>query len=222
MASTNGMLDADDAVILLIDHQSGLFNTVRDVPIPDLRNYVVAIAKTASLLNIPVITTASVPDGPNGPLIPEVHKYAPHAVYVPRTGQINAWDNPPFVEAIEKTGRKTLIIAGTLTSVCMAFPAVSAVQAGYKAYCVVDASGNWSKMATDITIARVTQAGAIPTDTFAIVAELMRTWNRPEGSRFAEILADHVSPEYKCLMESFDKAQAVAKNGPETKLDKFA
>jgi nicotinamidase-related amidase len=221
MAATNGMLDPADSVMLLIDHQSGLFNTVRDVPVPDLRNYAIALAKTATLLNIPVITTASVPDGPNGPLIPEIHKYAPHAVYVPRTGQINAWDNPPFVEAVEKTGRKTVIIAGTLTSVCMAFPAISAIAAGYKAYCVVDASGNWSKMATDITIARVAQAGAIPIDTFAIVAELMRTWNRAEGSKFAEILADHVVPEYKCLIESFGKAQQVAKDGPETKLDKY-
>lgn len=221
MATLNGMLDPDDAVILLIDHQSGLFNTVRDIPIPDLRNYVIAIAKTATLLNIPVITTASVPDGPNGPLIPEIHQHAPHAVYVPRTGQINTWDNPLFVKEIEKTGRKTLIIAGTLTSVCMAFPAVSAVRAGYKAYCVVDASGNWNKLATDTTIARVTQAGAIPTDTFAIIAELMQTWNRPEGSRFAEIISDHVCPEYKCLMESFSKAQAVVKDGPETHLDKF-
>lgn len=221
MAATNGMLDPNDSVILLIDHQSGLFNTVRDVPVPDLRNYVIAIAKTATLLDIPVITTASVPDGPNGPLIPEIHQHAPHAVYVPRTGQINTWDNPLFVEEVKKTGRKTLIIAGTLTSVCMAFPAVSARLEGYIVYCVVDASGNWSKMATDTTIARVTQAGAIPTDTFAIVAELMRTWNRPEGSRFAEILADHVCPEYKCLMESFAKAQAVAKDGPETNLDKY-
>lgn len=221
MSATNGMLDPDDSVILLIDHQSGLFNTVRDLPVPDLRHYVTAIAKTATLLNIPVITTASVPDGPNGPLIPEIHTHAPHAVYVPRTGQINTWDNPLFVEAVEKTGRKTLIIAGTLTSVCMAFPAVSAIQEGYKVYCVVDASGNWSKLATDATIARVAQAGAIPTDTFAIVAELMRTWNRPEGSRFAQILAEHVCPEYKCLMESYDKAQEIAKNGPETQLDKY-
>lgn len=221
MPTANGMLDPDDSVILLIDHQSGLFNTVRDVPVPDLRNYVIAIAKTATLMNIPVITTASVPDGPNGPLIPEIHQFAPHAVYVPRTGQINAWDNPLFVDAIKKTGRNTLIIAGTLTSVCMAFPAVSALKAGYSVYCVVDASGNWSKLATDTTIARVAQAGAIPTDTFAIVAELMQTWNRPEGSRFAGILSEHVCPEYKCLMESFSKAQAVVKDGPETKLDKY-
>ena len=87
MAATNGMIDTDDAVILLIDHQSGLFNTVRDVPVPDLRNYVTAIAKVATLLNIPVITTASVPDGLNGPLITESHKSSPNAVNAPRTEQ---------------------------------------------------------------------------------------------------------------------------------------
>ncbi len=130
----NWMIDPEDVVMLLIDHQSGLFNTVKDLPVPDLRNYAIALAKTASLLNIPVLTTASVPDGPNGPLIPEIHQCAPHAQFIPRTGQINAWDNPSFVEAIEKTGRKTMVIAGTLTSVCMAFPAISAINAGYKAY----------------------------------------------------------------------------------------
>lgn len=221
MASTNGMIDPDDTLMLLIDHQSGLFNTVLDIPVPDLRNNAIALAKTAALLDIPVLTTASVPDGPNGPLIPEIHECAPHAQYIPRTGQINAWDNPPFLEAIENSGRKTLVIAGTLTSVCLAFPAISAVEAGYKAYAVVDASGNWSKMATDLTIARITQAGAIPMDTFAMVAELMRTWNRAEGSKFAEIISEHIVPTYKCLIESYGKAQSVVKDGPETMMDKY-
>ena len=221
MASTNGMIDTEDVVMLLIDHQSGLFNTVHDMPVADLRNNAIALAKAASLLNIPVLTTASVPDGPNGPLIPEIHKFAPHAQFIPRTGQVNAWDTPEFVKAIEQTERKTLVIAGTLTSVCLAFPAVSAAHAGYKTYCVVDASGNWSKMATDLAIARITQAGAVPMDTFAMVAELMRTWNRPEGSRFAAIIAEHISPNYKCLMECYDKAQAVVSDGPETVMDKF-
>jgi hypothetical protein len=70
----------------------------------------------------------------------------------PRTGQINAWDNPAWVQAIKETRRKTLLIAGTLTSVCMAFPALSALVAGYKVFTIVDASGNWSKMATDVTM----------------------------------------------------------------------
>ncbi len=222
MASFNKwMIDPSDAVMLLIDHQSGLFQLVKDMDMMVLRNNAIALAKVAWLTKTPTFTTASVPDGPNGPLIPEIHEANPDAVYIPRTGQINAWDNPKWVEAIEKTGRKTLIIAGTLTSVCMAFPTLSALEAGYKVFNVVDASGNYSAMATDVTVARVTQAGAIPTDTFATLAELMSTWNRPDAMKFAEVMKDHVVPHYQLLLESYLKAQSVQKDGRETKLDKF-
>ncbi len=213
------MIDQNDAVMLLIDHQSGLFQLVRDMELPILRSNVTALAKVAHLAKIPTFTTASVPDGPNGPLIPEIHQFNPDAVYIPRTGQINAWDNPAWVSAIEKTNRKTLIIAGTLTSVCMSFPTLSALEAGYKVFNVIDASGNWSKMATEITLARITQAGAIPTDTYAVLAELMSTWNRPDAMDFAGIMVDHIVPPYRALMESFDKAQSVQKNGRETQLN---
>jgi len=212
------MIDPNDAVMLLIDHQSGLFQLVKDIDVPSLRNNVIALAKAAKLAKVPTFTTASVPDGPNGPLIPEIHQYNPEAVYIPRTGQINAWDNPKWVEAIEKTKRKTLIIAGTLTSVCMAFPSLSAVEAGYKVFDVVDASGNWSKLATDITLARVVQAGAMPTDTFAVLAELMTTWNRADAMEFAAVMSDHIVPHYRLLFESFEKAQSVKDKGPETDL----
>ena len=97
------MIDPDDAVMLLIDHQSGLFQLVRDIDQPTLRAHASALAKMSYLAKIPTFTTASVPDGPNGPLIPEIHQYNPDAVYIPRTGQINAWDNPAWVEAIEKS-----------------------------------------------------------------------------------------------------------------------
>lgn len=222
MAEVNKwMIDPADAVMCLIDHQSGLFQLVRDIELPVLRSNVTALAKVARLAKVPTFTTASVPDGPNGPLIPEIHQHNPEAVYVPRTGQINAWDNPKWVEAIEKTRRKTLLIAGTLTSVCMAFPTLSALVAGYKVFCVVDASGNWSKMATDLTLARVVQAGAMPIDTYAVLAELMSTWNRPDAMDFAQVMVDHIVPPYRCLMESYDKAQGVQRDGRETKLDRL-
>lgn len=221
MAKVNKwMIDPNDAVMLLIDHQSGLFQLVKDIELPVLRSNVVALAKVARLVKIPTITTASVPDGPNGPLIPEIHQHNPDAVYIPRTGQVNAWDNPPWVQAIENTGRKTLLIAGTLTSVCMAFPALSAVTAGYKVFCIIDASGNHSQMATDLTLARIAQAGAMPIDTFAVLGELMSTWNRPDAMDFAAVMVDLV-PHYRALMESYDKAQSVQRDGHETKLDKF-
>lgn len=215
------MIDPDDAVMLLIDHQSGLFQLVRDIDQPVLRSHVAALAKVARLAKIPTFTTASVPDGPNGPLIPEIHHYNPDAIYVPRTGQINAWDNPAWVEAIEKTGRKTLLIAGTLTSVCMAFPTLSALEAGYRVFTIVDASGNWSKMATDLTVARVAQAGAMPIDTYAVLAEIMSTWNRPDAMEFAQIMTDNIVPPYRALMESYEKAQSVQQHGHETKLEKL-
>lgn len=215
------MIDPSDAVMCLIDHQSGLFQLVRDMDQPTLRSHAIALAKVAHLAKIPTFTTASVPDGPNGPLIPEIHQVCPEAVYIARTGQINAWDNPRWTEAIEKTGRKTLIIAGTLTSVCMAFPTLSALVAGYKVFCVIDASGNWSSMATDITTARITQAGAVPIDTFAVLAELMSTWNRPDAMEFAQVMVEHIVPPYRALMESYTKAQEVQVVGHETKLDKL-
>lgn len=202
-------IDPDNVAMLLIDHQSGLFQTVKDMPMTELRANAITLAKVASLAKIPVITTASVPQGPNGPLIPEIHEAAPHARYVARKGEINAWDNPEFVAAVKATGRKQLIIAGTITSVCMAFPSISAVAAGYQVFAVIDASGTYSKMAQEVTLARVVQAGVVPMDTAAVCSEVQRTWNRPDAAQWAEAYSA-VFPHYQLLIESYAKAQAVA------------
>ena len=204
-------IDPDNAAMLLIDHQSGLFNTVRDLNVRELRANAVTLAKVATLAKMPVITTASVPQGPNGPLIPEIHQVAPHAQYVARKGQINSWDNPDFVAAVKATGKKQLIIAGTITSVCMAFPAISAIAEGYQVFVVIDASGTYSKMAQEITLARVVQAGAVPMDTAAVCSEIQRTWNRPDAEEWAKAY-EAVFPEYQHLIESYLKAREVEHN----------
>ncbi|ERF79174.1 hydrolase [Gallibacterium anatis] len=204
-------IDPDNAAMLLIDHQSGLFNTVRDLNVRELRANAVTLAKVATLAKMPVITTASVPQGPNGPLIPEIHQVAPHAQYVARKGQINSWDNPDFVAAVKATGKKQLIIAGTITSVCMAFPAISAIAEGYQVFVVIDASGTYSKMAQEITLARVVQAGAVPMDTAAVCSEIQRTWNRPDAEEWAKAY-EAVFPEYQLLIESYLKAREVEHN----------
>ncbi len=214
-ANFNGarpVIDPDDAVMLLIDHQSGLFQTVNDMPFTTLRRHAAALASMATLAKIPVISTASVPQGPNGPLIPEIHANAPHAKYVARKGEINAWDNPDFVAAVKATGRKTLIIAGTITSVCMAFPAISAIADGYSVFVVIDASGTYSKMAQEITLARVVQAGAVPMDTAAVASELQKTWNRADAGDWAAVYTQ-IFPEYGLLIESYQKARAVEHDG---------
>jgi nicotinamidase-related amidase len=161
-------------------------------------------------MKIPVITTASVPDGPNGPLMQEIQQYAPDATYVPRKGEISAWDNEDFVKTVRKTGRKTLIIAGVWTSVCVAFPALQAKAEGYKVYTVMDASGDPSEMASRTTLARLAQAGVVPMSTNAVLCELQRTWNRPDAADFAALYAAY-SPNYAAVMESYQRAQDVIK-----------
>jgi len=204
------LIDPSDTVILLLDHQSGLFQTVKDIPVADLRRNVTMISKLAALLKIPVITTASEPNGSNGPLMPEIHQYAPHAVYVPRKGEVNAWDNNDFVETVKATGRKTLVMAGVWTSVCVMFPALDAQAAGYEVYAVIDASGDPSEMASRVSLARFVQGGVKPTTTNALLSELHRTWARPEAADLAQLYA-LAAPNYGAVMESYQRAQEAAR-----------
>jgi nicotinamidase-related amidase len=202
-------INADDVAFLLIDHQSGLFQTVKDIEIPTLRSNVSALSKIAALENIPVITTASEPKGPNGPLMPEIHQIAPHAVYVGRNGEVNAWDTPAFVEAVKATGKKKLVIAGVLTSVCVAFPAISAIAEGYEVFAVIDASGDMSPLSTQVTIARLQLAGVIPITTTAVISEILKSWKHKDSWTYAEALST-VMPNYQALIESYNTAQEVA------------
>jgi nicotinamidase-related amidase len=212
--STGGgqaLIDPSDTVLLLLDHQSGLFQTVKDISVSELRANTIMLAKLATLLKIPVITTASEPNGPNGPLMPEIHQFAPHAVFVPRKGEVNAWDNEDFVKTVRATGKKTLIMAGVWTSVCVMFPALDAKAAGFKVYAVIDASGDPSDMVSRTTLARFTQAGVVPTTANAVLCEMHRTWHRPEAAEIAQLYTI-VAPNYTALMESYQKAQEVLKH----------
>jgi len=210
------LMNVDDTALLLLDHQTGLFQTVKDITVAELRANVMALARIATLLKVPIITTASVPDGPNGPVMPEIAKLAPHAVYVPRHGEVNAWDNDLFVKAVRDTGKKTLIMAGVWTSVCVMFPALDAKAAGFNVYAVIDASGDPTEMASRTTLARFTQSGIVPTSTNAVICELHRTWSRPEAAEIADIYTV-ATPNYRAVMESYQNAKdagSAAKKGP--------
>src|SRR5689334_20078578 len=134
-------LNMNDTAILLIDHQVGLQALVKDFDTVGFQNNVLALASIAKELHLPVVITASVPEGPNGPLMPEILEMFPDVAVVARHGEVNAWDNPQFRAAVKKTGRKQLIMAGIVTDVCIAFPALSAIEEGFQVFAAVDASG---------------------------------------------------------------------------------
>ena len=199
---SSGRLSIDDAAVLLIDHQAGLLSLVQDYSPDEFRNNVLALADTAKHFRLPTILTTSFENGPNGVLMPELKAAFPDAPFIPRPGQINAWDNEDFVAAIKKTGRRQLIMAGVVTDVCVTFPALCALAEGYQVFVVVDASGTFNKSVRDAALMRMTQAGAIMVNWFAVACELARDWrNDMEG--LAGLLGGHL-PGYRNLITSYN------------------
>jgi nicotinamidase-related amidase len=205
-ASPHGRLSVADAAVLLIDHQAGLLSLVQDYSPDEFRNNVLALADTAKHFRLPTILTTSFENGPNGVLMPELKAAFPNAPFIPRPGQINAWDNEDFVAAIKKTGRRQLIMAGVVTDVCVTFPALCALEEGYEVFVVVDASGTFNKSVRDAALMRMSQAGAVMINWFAVACELARDWrNDMEG--LAGLLGAHL-PAYQNLITSYNALTA--------------
>ena len=164
-------LTPGNAAMLLIDHQAGLFLGVHSIDQQILKNNVIGLAKTAKVFNLPTVLFTSSALGPNGPTIPEIVELFPdHEIH--DRSPINLWNDPKCRAAVEATGRQKLIMAAITTDVCLVFPALAAVKAGYDVYAVIDASGTWSPAAELASVMRLTQAGVIPTNWIAVAAEL--------------------------------------------------
>jgi nicotinamidase-related amidase len=203
-------LTPDNAALLLVDHQTGLSNGVQDQSVPEYIIAVTALVKLAKAFNLPTVVTTSAADGPNGPVLPVITQTLPAASVVHRPGEINAWDNKDFVAAVNKTGRKKLIVAGVSTEVCVAFVALSAIEEGYEVYAVIDSSGTWNKLVQEVAVARMAQAGVKPITWVAVGAELQADWRKPTGKALGQIMGEHL-PFYGNLYGSFLAAQGKAK-----------
>lgn len=199
-AFTYQRLDKHDVAVLLVDHQSGLANLVHDFSPDEFKNNVLALADAAKYFQLPTILTTSFEQGPNGPLVPELKELFPDAPCIARPGQINAWDNEDFVAAIKATGKKQLLIAGIVTEVCVAFPALSALAEGYQVFVVTDASGTFNPITRDAAWSRMAQAGAQLMSWFAVTCELHRDW-RNDVDGLGALFSNHL-PSYRCLITS--------------------
>ncbi|SMB25088.1 putative hydrolase [Serratia proteamaculans] len=203
MTANYKRLDKDQAAVLLVDHQAGLLSLVRDIDPDRFKNNVLALGDLAKYFNLPTILTTSFEDGPNGPLVPELKAQFPDAPFIPRPGQINAWDNDDFVKAVKATGRKQLIIAGVVTEVCVAFPALSALSEGFEVFVVTDASGTFNELTRQSAWSRMEAEGAQLMTWFGVACELHRDWrNDVEG--LGALFANHI-PDYRNLMTSYSK-----------------
>ena len=194
-------LDKTQAAVLLVDHQAGLLSLVRDIEPDKFKNNVLALADLAKYFKLPTVLTTSFESGPNGPLVPELKDLFPDAPYIARPGNINAWDNEDFVKAVKATGKKQLIIAGVVTEVCVAFPALSAIEAGFDVFVVTDASGTFNEVTRHAAWARMAAAGVQLMNWFGVACELHRDWrNDIEG--LGALFSNYI-PNYRNLITSY-------------------
>ncbi|MFJ5895797.1 isochorismatase family protein [Streptomyces sp. NPDC093064] len=184
----------ENAAVVLVDHQVGLLSGVRDIPVGELKHNVVALARAATVLDMPLVVTTTAADSMWGPTTPELVRALPAGQKIIDRSTVNAWHDEHVRGAIEATGRQKLIFAGVSLEVCAALPAISATAAGHDAYVAVDASGTFSQAKRETGLLRMHQAGVVVSD----YATLM-----------VEALADNASPEAGALYAVLDMPFAV-------------
>ena len=187
-------LQASDAALLLIDHQVGTMGWVRSIDLDVMKTNTRVLAKSANVLGMPVVLTSSMEDAAQGPLMPELREILPeaYASRVQRGGIVNCWEDEHFSGPAKATGKKTFIVAGVTTDVCLAPPAISAAADGFRVVAIVDASGSPTKMADDIAIRQMELNGVEVTATNAIVAELASDWSTPHGQGLMQVLYEEI------------------------------
>ncbi|OSD00762.1 Isochorismatase hydrolase [Trametes coccinea BRFM310] len=203
-------IDKSNAALLIVDHQEGLYQLVRDVTPVEFKNNLLAHAELGKVFNLPTVITSSSETGPNGPIPKEVFDLHPNAPFIKRQGEVDAWDNPDFRAAVEATGKKQLIIGGITTEVCTAFLALSLVEAGYTVFANADASGTFDVRTAQNANDRMRDAGVHVLSMFAVACELMRDWRATPGAPEMMPYFDKYLPEYGFLARAHD---AAIKNG---------
>ncbi|GAB4532061.1 MAG: isochorismatase family protein [Pleurocapsa sp.] len=191
------LFTADNSALLLIDHQVGTMQLIKNIPLETVKRNTLALAKTAKILDMPVILTSSQESNVQGPLMSELQEILPEAFEsrIKRAGIVNAWNDNNFKTAVEKTGRKNLIMAGVTTDVCLVFPSINALQEGYQVQAVMDASGSPYEISEDMSRRRMEDAGVVLTATNTIMAELAQDWSSPHGQKIIQILFEDVLPK---------------------------
>ncbi|KAI3318367.1 Isochorismatase hydrolase [Xylariaceae sp. AK1471] len=195
-AYTYERLNKDDAVLIILDIQEGLFSLARDYDSVQYRNAIQAHAELGKNFGIPVVMSTSAETGPNGPLPNEFLELYPDVKVVKRQGEVNAWDNTEFREAVKATKKSQIILAGIVTDVCTAFCALSLRDAGYSVWANHEASGTTSVDIREQANHRMRDAGVQVVSYFAIVCELMRDWRNVPGAAELFPILDRYLPAY--------------------------
>ncbi|GLR88603.1 isochorismatase family protein [Bradyrhizobium iriomotense] len=181
---------ADNAAMLLIDHQVGTMGWVKSIPFEEMKRNALMLAKLARIYKLPVVLTSSMEEYAQGPLLGELAEILPEAfaARIKRIGIVNAMGDANFAAAVRATGRRKVIIAGVTNDVCTVFPALALVREGFDVQVVVDAGGSPSTIGEDMALRRMERGGVTLTGTNQLIAELVGNWTTPEGSQVVQVV----------------------------------
>ena len=185
------LLTPKNCTLALIDFQPQMAFGVRSHDRQMIVNNVVGLAKAAKVFKVPVLLSSVETSSFSGPTFPKLQEVLSDQKPIERSS-MNAWEDENFRKAVNKTGRKKLLIAGLWTEVCVVLPTIEALRDGYEVYVVTDACGGTSKEAHDMAVLRVTQAGAVPVTWQQVMLEWQRDWSRKETyAAVTEIIQEH-------------------------------
>ena len=198
-----------NCAMLLIDHQQGTIKLAQNIDYDELVHNTRALARTAIETGIPLVLTSSQEDHFQGLLLDDLQQIAPEAYAnrVKRPGVVDAWMYEPFKKAVEATGRKKLIMAGLTNDVCIVYPSISAVEAGYEVQVVADAGGSPTQVADETSLRRMEKHGVTITTTNQVMAELATDWASKEGSAIQRVMYEE---NLKPMVEGTPRKKAAA------------
>ena len=173
--SEKGLLTPDNCVVTLIDLQPQMLFGVANFDRQAIINNNVALSKAARVFEVPVVLSTVETKSFSGNIWPQIQAIFPNQVPIERSS-MNSWDDQNFVAAIEKTGRKKIVLAGLWTETCVALPTVQAIHDSYDVYVVEDCCGDVSQLAHENAMQRVIQAGAKPVTALSVMLEWQRDW----------------------------------------------
>ncbi len=189
--STLQLLNADNCTVIFIDHQPQMAFGVASIDRQLLLNNTLGLAKAAKVFDVPTILTTVETSSFSGEMWPQLLDIFPEQTPIERTS-MNSWEDQKFVAEVESKGRKKLVMAALWTEVCLTFPALEAIEAGYEVYAVIDASGGTSIEAHDMAIQRLIQAGVVPVTWQQVLLEFQRDWaNKETYDAVIDIVKEH-------------------------------
>jgi nicotinamidase-related amidase len=216
--SEKGLLTPDNCVVALIDHQPQMLFGVSNGDRQSIINNTVAFAKATKVFDIPTVLSTVETKAFSGNLWPQIRAVYPQRVPIERSS-MNAWDDRNFVGAIEKTGRKKIVLAGLWTETCVALPTVQAIHDGYEIYVVEDCCGDVSRLAHENAMKRVIQAGAKPVTSLSVMLEWQRDW--AERDTYDAVM-DIVKNHYGAYGVGVEYAYTMVHGAPATKLPEYS